>query len=141
MCIRTSVFDTCVRLPYFTRHMCVVRYRRWRSDAHRRFLIVFWLYSCRENVVVKYSWYFEDRCINVIILKGMLECTLWAGFIWLRVKTRVTGFCGYRNEPWSCIKDGYFTSPYERFSFTVCQIASYEHLVLRKVVCCAEQPM
>ena len=44
----------------------------------------------------------------MIILKEILECTLWAGFIWLRVKTRVTGFCGYRNEPSSCIKDGYF---------------------------------
>jgi hypothetical protein len=69
---------------------------------------VFWIYSCREKVAVKYSWYFNDRFINVI-LKWILECVLWAGFIWLRVKRRVTGFCEYGNESSSFIKNGYFS--------------------------------
>lgn len=126
MCIRTSVFDTCVGSPYFTRHMYVIRCRRWRSDAHRRFLDVFWLCSCRENMVVKYSWYFENRRINVIMLKWTLECMLWAGFILPRVKTRVTGCCGYRYEPPRCIKDGYFLDHTKGLSFAVCRIVSYE---------------
>ena len=49
--------------------------------------------------MVQYSLYFEDRCINVIILKGILECTLWAG------KDKSDGFLW---EPSSCITDGRF---------------------------------